>query len=71
MTCPVCAADAEPATVQGPVAICGACGFTCHIDDAGTVTRATLRQIESLTDTQVQALQTARRPLKPQRKAIQ
>jgi hypothetical protein len=67
MICPVCEVDKEPATVQGPVAICGACGFTCHIDEAGTVTRATLRQIESLTDDQITALRVKKSAVRPKR----
>ncbi len=63
MRCPVCSADAEPAAIQGPIAICSACGFTCRIADDGTVTRATLRQIETLTDEQLRALRAARVPL--------
>ncbi len=61
MRCPVCGADAEPAAIQGPIAICSDCGFTCHIADDGTVTRATLRQIETLTDEQLRVLREARR----------
>ena len=59
MVCPVCARTSEPAIVIGPIAICGACAFPCHIDDAGTVTRATLRQIETLTDEEVGRLRAA------------
>lgn len=59
MTCPVCARTSEPALVIGPIAICGACAFPCHIDEAGTVTRATLRQIETLTNAQVSELRAA------------
>ena len=63
MTCPVCLVTAEPATVQGSVAICGACGFTLHIDEAGTVSRATLKHIEALDDAQVAGLRDARKGL--------
>lgn len=63
MTCPVCTATAEPLIVTGPVAICASCGHTLHIDEAGTVRRATLRDIEALTDEQVRALRAARVPL--------
>jgi hypothetical protein len=59
MVCPVCTRDSDPALVIGPIAICGACGFPCHIDEAGTVTRATLRQIETLTDEEVGRLRAA------------
>ncbi len=59
MTCCVCGVTSDPAIVIGPIAICGACAFPCHIDEAGTVTRATLRQIETLTDEEVGRLRAA------------
>ena len=60
ITCPVCHVGAEPATVQGPIAICAACGFTLHIDEAGTITKATMKHFETLTDAQVAGLRAAR-----------
>jgi len=67
MMCPVCAHDTAPAAVAGPVAICGACGFTCHIDETGTVTRATMKQIDALTHDQMTALRRAKQPLRDRR----
>lgn len=63
MTCPVCVTTAEPLIVAGPIVICASCGHTLHIDEVGTVRRATLRDIEALTDEQVRLLRAARVPL--------
>lgn len=63
ITCPVCGATAEPAATVGPITLCGACGFTLHVDAAGTVRRAALRDIEALTDAQVRELRTMRAPM--------
>lgn len=63
MICPVCAVNAEPVASAGAISICGACGSTCHVDAGGAVRRATLHDVEALTDDEVRVLRKVRAPI--------
>ena len=59
ITCPLCASTTEPAAAIGAVLVCGACGASLVVDDAG-VRRATAADTTALRVEDLHTLQHAR-----------
>lgn len=59
ITCPACSSSAEPAAQVGAIAVCGQCGASLVVDDAG-VRQATGADTTALSEADLRTLQRAR-----------
>lgn len=60
MICPACSVDAPYAVQVATIAVCAACGASLHVDQDGSVRRATAAETTELSDADLQTLRTAR-----------